>query len=315
LDLAAESGDGHRHRHGAEQVEPVALEQLVRAHRDEDVEVAPRPPASARVAFTGQPDARAVVDAGRNADLQPPLAPHLAHSAAVFAGIQHELPGAAATGAGALDGEEALRRPHTSLPTAAAAGRGTGAGARARAGTGLAGHRRGDDDLHLGAGVGLLEADLEIVAQVLAAGRAARSARAAAEHVAEDVAEHLVEDVVHVVHAGRAGAARAAVDTGVAEPVVGRTLLGIGEDRIGFVDFLEPRGGLFAPAVAVRVVLHRQLAEGGLQGRLVAAAGYAQDLVIVTHRSSALGRLKLSWDRARSGARRRLRGEGLRHRS
>ena len=64
--------------------------------------------------------------------------------------------------------------------------------------------RGGDGDLDLGAGVGLLEGDLQVVAQVLAAGRTALlAAAAAAEHVAEDVAEHLVEDVVHVVEAGR----------------------------------------------------------------------------------------------------------------
>jgi hypothetical protein len=71
----------------------------------------------------------------------------------------------------------------------------------------------------------------------------------------------------------------------MAEAVIGRPLLRVGQHRIGLVDFLEASGRLFAPAVAVGVVLHGLLAEGGLQGRLVAAALNAQDLVIVPHGS------------------------------
>src|SRR5579859_4669563 len=66
LDLAAQGGDGHRHGHGAEQVQAVALEQFVRPHRDEDVEVAARPAPGARVALAGKPNPGAVVDAGRD---------------------------------------------------------------------------------------------------------------------------------------------------------------------------------------------------------------------------------------------------------
>ena len=131
----------------------------------------------------------------------------------------------------------------------------------------------GGADLDLVAGVGLFEGDLEIVAQILAARGAAAALLAAPEHVAEDIAEHVVEDVVDVAEAGLAAATGLAVDAGMAEAVVGRALLRIRQDRIGLVDFLELGGGVGAAAVAVRMVLHRQLAEGRLEGRAVAILG------------------------------------------
>ena len=53
----------HRDRHPAMDVGAVALEQLVAAHRQEDVEIARRPAAHAGLALAGEADARAVLDA------------------------------------------------------------------------------------------------------------------------------------------------------------------------------------------------------------------------------------------------------------
>src|SRR5665213_3701467 len=69
LDLAAQGGGGHRDGNLAEQIEPVALEKLMRFDREEDVEIAARAAAGARVALAGQPDSRAVVHAGRDSHL------------------------------------------------------------------------------------------------------------------------------------------------------------------------------------------------------------------------------------------------------
>ena len=71
----------------------------------------------------------------------------------------------------------------------------------------------------------------------------------------------------------------------MAEAVVGGALLLVGEDRIGLVDFLEPRRGFFAAVVAVGVMLHRELAKGRLQPGVVSFAGYAQNFVVVAHES------------------------------
>ena len=79
--------------------------------------------------------------------------------------------------------------------------------------------------------------------------------------------------------------ARAAgpVHPGVAEAVIGRALLGIGEDRIGLVDLLEPPRRVLAAAVAVGVVFHGELAEGSLEAGRVAGPLDAEDFIIIAH--------------------------------
>ena len=75
---AAERRLHHRDRHAAMHVGPFALEQPVAAHRQEDVEIAGRPAARAGLALAAEADARAVLDAGRDVDLERLLAPHAA---------------------------------------------------------------------------------------------------------------------------------------------------------------------------------------------------------------------------------------------
>ena len=144
------------------------------------------------------------------------------------------------------------------MALAGSARSGLGAGARSREPSQLSQTVGGGNaDLHLGAAIGVFQADLEIVAQVLAAGRAA-SAALATEDVSENIAEDVVEDVAHIAEAG----AVLAVHAGMTEAVIGGALVGIGKNRIGFVQFLEPTGGFFASTVAIGVMLHGQLTEG-----------------------------------------------------
>ena len=117
-------------------------------------------------------------------------------------------------------------------------------------------------------------------------------ALAAAESVPEGVAEDLGEDVVQIGEAlalTEGIAAPAAVDPGVAEPVIGRPLLVVGQNRIGLGNLLELGHGLFRAAVPVRVMDHRQLAIGRFQAGGVDRPLDAQNFVIVTrHRASVL---------------------------
>ena len=87
---------------------------------------------------------------------------------------------------------------------------------------------------------------------------------------------------MHVAVAGAAIATVHTVDAGMAETVIGRALLRIGQHRIGLVDFLEPTFGFFAAVVAVGMVLHGELAEGGLELPALARPAYAEHLVIIT---------------------------------
>lgn len=59
-------------------------------------------------------------------------------------------------------------------------------------------------------------------------------------------------------------AAPAALEGGVAVTVVGGALVGIDEDVVGLRDFLEVLLGLRVPRIAIRVLLHGQLAVAGL---------------------------------------------------
>src|SRR5262252_5186854 len=171
------------------QVGAVAVEEAVPADRQEDVEIAGRPAARARLAFVGEPDAGAVLDALRDVDRQRAVALHPARASAGRARIIDHLAAPVAGRAGALEGEEALRLPDLAVAAAGRAGLRLGAALGAAAGADLAGDRGGNADLRGLALERLLEADLHAVADVGAA-LAAAGARAPAAH-----AEEVVEDV------------------------------------------------------------------------------------------------------------------------
>src|SRR5262249_23103716 len=134
----------------------------------------------------------------------------------------------------------------------------------------------------------LLEADLHVVAQVGAALAAAAApapgAAAHAEQVVEDVGEGR-GDVAEA--AGCAGAA--VLEGGVAEAVVGSALVGVLEDLVGLVDLLEAGLARLVTGIAVRVPLHGELAERGLELGVGGGALDFQDLVV-----AALGHPRVS---------------------
>ena len=122
VDLAAERGGGDRDRRLRVERRAVALEQLVRAQVDEDVEVAGGAVAEARLALARHADPRALVDARRHLDLKR-LAPlHAAGAEAGLARVGDDLADAAAGRAGAFDDEEALLHAHLAGAVAGAAG-------------------------------------------------------------------------------------------------------------------------------------------------------------------------------------------------
>jgi hypothetical protein len=96
-------------------------------------------------------------------------------------------------------------------------------------------------------------------------------------------AEEGVEDVAEATEAEAVEAARVGVLAlcgGVTEAVVHGAAVGVGEDLVGLVDLLEPRLGA-GLAVAVRVVLHGETAEGLLEVVGAGAAGDAEGIVVV----------------------------------
>src|SRR5262245_47252442 len=154
LEFAPQCRLDHGDGYPAMQIGPFALEERMGAEREENIEVARRTAADASLAFAGEPDAGAVLDAGRNVHGQRALARHPPRTGAGRAGIADHLAAPLAVRAGALQREEALRVQDASLAAGAGTGLGSGAGLRARARAGLAGHRGRDANVRGLSGLG-----------------------------------------------------------------------------------------------------------------------------------------------------------------
>ena len=149
---------------------------------------------------------------------------------------------------------------------------------------GLARHRARHTHRGFGAAIGLIERDLEIEAQVLAAhvgAPAARPATGAAEHLVEDVAEYRAEIEALAVEAARAVGAGATFESGRSVAIVGGALLGILQDVVGVIEFLELLFGVLVAGIAVGVVLHGELAERLFEVVGACRTTDAQQLVVV----------------------------------
>ena len=107
-----------------------------------------------------------------------------------------------------------------------------------------------------------LQRDFHVVAQIRAAlaSRAAAAAAAHAEQIVENVGEGGGEISAETV---RRAHAVALLERRMAKAVIGGALVGILQDLVGLVDFLEPMFGVGIAGVTIGMVLHRVLAKGG----------------------------------------------------
>src|SRR5579864_3609489 len=261
IDRAAQRRGDERNRAAAIEIMAIALEEHVRRNRDEDVEIAWRSAVEAPLPFAREANACAFLDARRNIDCKRALLLHMARACASLAGIADEPAGAAEVWAGALDGEEALLRADLPRSRAARALLRFGARLRTRAAAAFACNRTRHLDVRRAAFERFLERDGEVVAEIAAAVLAARAA--AAHELAEKVIEHVGEGRGEI-EAARPATIHAILEGGVTEAVIGRPLLVVLEDVVGFVDFLEFNFGRVVAGIAIGVTLHRCLAEGGL---------------------------------------------------
>ena len=126
-----------------------------------------------------------------------------------------------------------------------------GLGTRAVAGRALIECRNAD--LGFGAARRFLESDLEVVAQV---GPAIHVGAPAAS--AENIPENIAECIREAAHARRA--CRCLIDARVAVLVVGGALVGVRQNFVSLLGFLELFLGLRIVGVAVGVKFHRELA-------------------------------------------------------
>src|SRR5580692_9427215 len=169
------------------QIGAIALEERMGADRQENIEIARRPAAHARFAFAGEPDAGAVLDAGRDVHRQRTLAGDTAGAGAGRTRAVDRLAAALALRAGALEREETLGVADFALALAHRANFWLGAWLGAGAGAGLAGDRGRDTNLRRLARIGLVQGDFHVVAQIGAALAAGATATAAAAHAEQIV--------------------------------------------------------------------------------------------------------------------------------
>src|SRR5271163_1509535 len=194
---------------------------------EDDVEIACRAAVGARLAFTGDAQSRARVDAGGNAELDGFFALDAALAAAFGAALANNLARALAGGAGARDGEETLLIGELAAAAAGLAGRYTGAFFGAGAVAGFAVFLAGELDFSSDSGGGFLESARHIVAKIGAALRTAAATATAGKNILE--AEEVAEDVVEILEycSVKSGTGSSAGKTGMAVGVVDLFLLRI----------------------------------------------------------------------------------------
>ena len=76
------------------------------------------------------------------------------------------------------------------------------------------------------------------------------------------------------------GATHPLLESGVAKAIIGGTLVGVFQDLIGLVDFLETHLAGLIPRIAVGMEFHRELAKGRLEPGIVGIAFDFERLVI-----------------------------------
>ena len=158
-----------------------------------------------------------------------------------------------------------------------------------------AGIELADFDLLLHPEGRFFERDLHVVTQIGAAlapfaigGRAAAEKRfensAAAAAATEDFAEN-IERIMETAAASRA----ALSESGMPEAIVGRALVGIDQDVVGFAEFLEFLLGVRVVRILVRMKFDRELAISALHLFLGGVSRDRQDFVVIALVCVAIG--------------------------
>src|ERR1041385_3828045 len=256
----------------------------MRLHLQNYVQLASRTPVSAGVALLGRADARAVFDARRNVDVDCSLLHHAGFALALAARIRDHPAQTLAGGTGAGNTEHGLLIAYLAAPGAGLARSRPFTGGCSAPMTLLADLITADLDFSLLAEGGFFKGQGDIGAGIAASLGASAPSPADVDVHTEEVAEDVAENIAEVGKVRRVEAleASAAVHTGVAELVIARALFSVHKDAIRLSALLELLFRLGIAGIAVRMVLHGQLAIGALDLLLGGRAGYAQDFVVIT---------------------------------
>jgi hypothetical protein len=196
-----------------------------------------------------------------------------------FARIRYHLPGAAAATASAGYAEEALLKTNLSAAGAGAAGGGLLAIGDAAPVARVAGLGLADGDLGLLSEDRVFQFNADVGAQISAALRACSPA-SSAKRIAKS--KEVTENFAEILEGGWIEpSCRSSSDPCVTEAVILRALVLVRKDAVGFARFLELFFRAFVPRIAIRMILHGELAIGALQLLLGAASAYGKDFVII----------------------------------
>ena len=125
----------------------------------------------------------------------------------------------------------------------------------------------------------IFQAQFQVVAQI---GATLRPRLTATTTATENIAKHIAEDIAKVGIATKATGTTAWIHAVVTIAIVGRTLLLIRQNFMGFLDFLEFHFKVLVAFGSVRVILHRQTFVGLLDVFDIGAFLDAQYFIIVT---------------------------------
>ena len=244
-------------------IQAVALEQVVRLDGDKNVEIARRRAPRARFTLTREADSRPILDASRDVDIEGPRLGRPTAAAAGWAGILDDVACALTGRTGAFDREETLLGTNLARALARATGFRFRSVACSGAAAALAGHGRGHVDLGFAAFEGVLERNLQVVTEVGPSSAGAPGSPLAAHELTKQVVEDVGEGSAAE---GKFETARprspGLIEGGMAELIVGGTLLPVGQNVVGFADFLEFLFGGSVIRILVRMVFHGQLSIG-----------------------------------------------------
>ena len=293
--LAAERRRRHGDGHLAVKVGTVALEELVFAHRDEDVEVAVASARGARRTLAAEADARSVINARGDINGNVSAAAHASRAVALGARGFEALAFALALGASLFEGEEALGCPNASRTPASRTCNGLGSRGGTRSRACRACDRRDHGDFGFFSGEGFFQGDGHVVSKILSASRTRAASRLSAsahdvfEQVAEDVREAPAAAAPESAEARKASRARmhsraspraVRLEGGMSEGVVGRARLLVFQDFVGFVDILELLLGAGVAGILVGMVFLGELSVSRFYRLFIGISRHAERFVI-----------------------------------
>jgi hypothetical protein len=139
----------------------------------------------------------------------------------------------------------------------------------------------GDLDVSALAEYRAFEINLEVVPEILPALGTVAAAASATEQVTES--EEIPEDIAEIGKHGRIEpGCRHPLEAVVAVMIIGRALLGVGQDAIGLSRLFELVLGIRIVRIPVRMVLERHLAISAFELLLIRLPADPKDLVVVS---------------------------------